>query len=265
MPGPEEVHALPDSTFHSSYCFLPDHRETYHSNNRFLDRYQKYLGEFVYGGIDGSVTTFAVVAGAVGANLDSSVIIILGFANLLADGFSMSVGAYLSAKTERDNFEKHRRIEEWEIDNMPEAEREEVRVIYREKGFEGELLEEIVAVITSDRKRWVDVMMKDELEMMKVDKSPLKIGGMTFLSFLLVGLVPLMAYVWDFATGNGRNMFLASCLMTGVAFVLIGFLKAYVNETSQRKGIAETLLLGATAAAVSYLVGDILEKIVIGS
>ncbi|MDP5172401.1 MAG: VIT1/CCC1 transporter family protein, partial [Bacteroidia bacterium] len=101
--------------------------------------FQEYLGEFVYGGIDGSVTTFAVVAGAAGADLSLGVILILGFANLIADGFSMSVGAYLSTKSERDNYEKHRKIEYAEVETIPEIEKEEVRDIYRAKGFEGEL------------------------------------------------------------------------------------------------------------------------------
>ena len=95
--------------------------------NFFVKKFQEYLAEFVYGGIDGSVTTFAVVAGSVGAGLDSSVIIILGFANLFADGFAMSIGAYLSSKTEVDNYEKHKAIEYWEIENIPEKEKEEIK------------------------------------------------------------------------------------------------------------------------------------------
>lgn len=235
-----------------------------HGQNGWLDRYQQYLGEFVYGGIDGSVTTFAVVAGAVGASLDSAVIIILGFANLFADGFSMSVGAYLSTKSERQNYRKHRRIEYWEVENIPEAEREEIRQIYREKGFEGELLEQVVEVITADKDRWVDVMMTDELGMMEESKSPLAIGGVTFFAFVLVGLVPLFIYVWDYLTGYEGDLFLASCIMTGLAFLLIGLLKTYVTRSSRWKGILETLLLGAIAAAVSYLVGDLLEKMIVG-
>ena len=111
--------------------------------HNLFSKFQDYLGQFVYGGIDGCVTTFAVVSGAVGANLDSSIIIILGFANLLADGFSMSVGAYLSAKSERDNYDKHKRTEYYEIEHYPELERQEVRDAYRAKGFEGELLEQV--------------------------------------------------------------------------------------------------------------------------
>ncbi len=152
-----------------------------HGENSIFRRFQEYLGEFVYGGIDGSVTTFAVVAGAAGASLESSIVIILGFANLLADGFAMSIGSYLSTKSEKQNYEKHEAIEYWEVDNLPEKEREEIREIYQAKGFEGKLLEQVVDTITADKDRWVDVMMKEELEMSKETKSPLAMGGVTFL------------------------------------------------------------------------------------
>ena len=125
------------------------HNETkFHQKNSRFTRLEKYLGEFVYGGIDGCVTTFAVVAGAVGADLGSDVILILGFANLLADGFAMSVGAYLSAKTEKDQFNKHKAIEYWEIENIPEKEIDEIRTIYEAKGFKGQLLEDVVISCT---------------------------------------------------------------------------------------------------------------------
>lgn len=236
---------------------------TLHHPKTFFTRIQDYLGEFVFGGIDGSVTTFAVVAGATGANLSSSVVIILGFANLFADGFSMSVGSYLSAKSERDNYEKQKRIEYWEVDHLPEREKEEIREIFANKGFEGETLEQIVQVITSDRDRWVDIMMKEELEMIPSTKSPITMALVTFISFLLVGFIPLLPYVLDYITPLNRdNLFTISCVLTTAAFALIGFLKTYVTETSRWKGIAETVLLGISAALVAYYVGDLLEKIV---
>ena len=228
-----------------------------HSNSaRFLD---KYLGEFVYGGIDGCVTTFAVVAGAVGAGLNSSIIIILGFANLFADGFAMSVGAYLSTKSARQRFNKHKKIEYWEIENMPEMEKEEIRVIYREKGFEGELLEQIVDVITADEDRWVDVMMKDELQMIEEDKSPIAIGLTTYASFIIIGLIPLTIYVWDYFSPLQMDLFLLASIFTGSGFIIIGVLKSRVTETNMAKSIMETLVLGAIAAVVAYFVGDFLE------
>lgn len=239
-----------------------EHNESQiHKSGRWLDKYQEYLGEFVYGGIDGAVTTFAVVSGAVGAGLSNSVIIILGFANLLADGFAMSVGAYLSTKSVIDNYNKHKAIEYWEVDNLPQKEREEIEEIYREKGFDGELLNKVVDTITADRDRWVDVMMKEELLMSEETKSPFMMGLVTYMSFILIGIIPLLLYVWDYLFGFDANLFVWTCVFTSLGFILIGFLKTYVTQTSRLKGILETVTLGLIAAAVSYYVGDLLEHI----
>ncbi len=222
---------------------------------------QNYLSEFVYGAIDGSVTTFAVVAGATGAGLSSSIIIILGFANLIADGFSMSVGAYLSSKTANDNYHKHRLTEYWEIENIPDSERKEIEDIYRAKGFAEPLLTQVVDVITQDKDRWVNEMMKDELGMMKESKSPFSVGLATFVSFIVVGFIPLMLYVYDYMAGAEFNLFLYSTILTALAFVMIGWLKTYVTQTSHWKGILETLMLGGIAAVLAYFVGGLLEQI----
>ena len=238
------------------------HEDSLHLKEGWLSKWDDYIGEFVYGGIDGSVTTFAVVAGSAGAGLDSSVIIILGFANLIADGFAMSVGSYLSNKSEQENYEKHERIEYWEVDHLPEKEREEIREIYAAKGFEGELLEQVVEVITADKDRWVDVMMKEELNMMKEEKSPIAMGAMTFFSFVLIGLVPLIAYIWDYSSDvKADYLFKISITLTSLAFIGIGWLKSYVTQTSTFRSIAETLFLGAAAAVLSYIVGSWLETL----
>jgi len=226
-------------------------------------RFQNYLGEFVYGGIDGLVTTFAVVAGSAGAGLSTSIVLILGFANLLADGFSMSIGAFLSARSEKQNYLKHRRIEYDEVDTVPEIEREEIRDIYRAKGFEGDLLEQVVDVITEDKDRWVDVMMKEELEMIPDTRAPFWVGLMTFISFVIIGLIPLFAYLFEWgAHMNGWGLFTLSSILTSLGFIFIGWLKSYVTRTSHWRSILETLALGSAAAIVAYFVGDILEKIV---
>lgn len=231
-----------------------------HQATSRFGKLQEYLREFVYGGIDGAVTTFAVVAGGYGANLDPGILIILGFANLLADGFSMSVGAYLSSKSERDNFDKHESIEYWEIENIPEVEREEIAEIYREKGFRGELLEKIVDHICSDKDLWVAEMMKDELGMMRETKSPFKIGLATLISFIAVGLIPLMVYLWDFFFPMEINSFFWTSVLTGLAFLIVGWLKGIVNQTSALRSILETVGLGLLAAVVAYYVGDVLES-----
>ncbi|MEY2703987.1 MAG: hypothetical protein RL407_49 [Bacteroidota bacterium] len=231
-----------------------------HLENSRFGKLQTYLREFVYGGIDGAVTTFAVVAGGYGANLDAGILIILGFANLLADGFSMSVGAYLSAKSERDTYDKHEKIEYWEIEHLPDIERAEIEDIYRAKGFEGELLQQIVDHICADKTLWVNEMMKDELGMMRDSKSPFKIGLATFASFLSVGLIPLTVYLWNFFNPSSINIFFWTSVLTGLAFLLVGWLKSVVTQTSAIRAIGETVLLGLLAAVVAYYVGDVLEQ-----
>ncbi|NQY66154.1 MAG: VIT1/CCC1 transporter family protein [Flavobacteriales bacterium] len=244
---------------------MPTHNELdFHESGSRFGKFQKYLGEFVYGGIDGSVTTFAVVAGSAGAEFSTTIIMVLGFANLLADGFAMSVGNYLSSKAEHDNFDKHEKLEYWEIENLRDVEVEEIRTIYSEKGFQGELLEQVVEVITADKKVWVDTMMREELEMIKDSRSPFKTAFVTYLAFIVIGLIPLMAYVLDYLDIiKDLDLFLTSSILTSLAFAIVGYMKSYVSDTNKFKGVVETVLLGGAAAAMSYFVGDLLKGLLV--
>lgn len=220
-----------------------------------------YISEFVYGGVDGAITTFAVVAGAAGADAAIYWVLIFGFANLIADGFSMSVGNYFAVKADRDNYEKHKAVEYWEIENLREKEVEEIREIYEAKGFKGELLEQVVEVITSNDDIWVDTMMKEELEMAKDDKTPVKTAFATFLSFNMIGIIPLLSYIAAALLDlNQDNLFWISCVATACAMFIIGFMKSKVTEKPWVKGVLETLLLGGLAAFLAYFVGDLLAK-----
>ncbi len=235
--------------------------EKLHGGGSQIGKFHKYLGEFVYGGIDGCITTFAVVAGAEGAGLSNTIVIIMGFANLIADGFAMSIGSYLSAKSESEVYDKHRKTEYWEVENIPEMEREEIRQIYTGYGFEGELLDKVVGVITADKDRWVDVMMKEELEMIPGTKSPFAIGAATFISFIVVGLIPMLSYLIDLFHPLMMNQFVISAAFTSIAFIIIGLVKTEITKTSKIKGVWETLMLGLIAAILAYYVGDFLEHI----
>ena len=236
--------------------------DLYHKRSTFFGFQKEYIAEFVYGGIDGVITTFAVVAGSAGAELAVPIVLILGFANLIADGFAMSLGSYFSAKSENESYDKHKAVEYWEIENLRDKEVEEIREIYEAKGFEGDLLKQVVDVITSDEEVWVDTMMKEELEMIKDDRPPWKRGLVTFIAFNLVGFIPLSAYAFaGFIDANASDLFVVSSFSTAVALALIGTLKGLVTEQSRIKGIIETVFLGGIAATIAFFVGDILEKL----
>lgn len=224
-----------------------------------------HFEDFIYGSIDGAVTTFAVVAGASGAVLSPSVVLILGFANLFGDGFSMAIGNYLAAKTRKEYIEKERRREEWEIDNLAEQERQEIRDIYANKGFKDELLEEIVRIITSRRKVWIDTMMKEELGLIEGRRRPVDTAISTFTGFNIVGLIPLIPFVFFFMTGSSLSSsgtFQYSIIFTAIAFFLIGIMKGKIVKRSLFKSGIFTLSIGGIAAIVAYLVGHLLSLIV---
>lgn len=230
-----------------------------HGGQKILNLDGTYVGEFVYGGIDGAITTFAVVAGAAGAGADLMWVLIFGFANLLADGFSMSVGNYFSSKAEQDNFEKHKAIEYWEIENKRESEVKEIEDIFRAKGFTGELLDQVVVTIISNKNVWVDTMMKEELEMIKDVRNPIRTAFATFISFFVIGLIPLLSYVLSiWIQLDVYWLFPLSCVATGAAMMIIGYVKSKLTQTNAIKSIFETLSLGSLAAFLAYYVGEIL-------
>jgi len=222
---------------------------------------KNFISPFVYGGIDGAITTFAVVSGATGANLEISVIVILGFANLIADGFSMSVGSYFSSKTEHENYDKFLNQELWEIDNLKDKEIEEVKEIYQKKGFKGELLEKVVETIIADKKVWLETMMLEELNLIKDEKTPYQTALATFISFNLVGFIPLSIYLFGNTLSLKLNeLFFISSFLTLLALGLVGWLKSLVTNQSKIRSILETILLGSIASVLAYLVGNFLEK-----
>jgi len=221
-----------------------------------------YLHDFIYGAVDGAVTTFAVVAGVAGASLDETVVIILGGANLVADGFSMAVSNFLGSRAERQQRERARREEHLHIRLVPEGEREEIRQIYAAKGFEGEELERVVDVITSDRELWAETMMSEELGFGRTEPNEYRAAVSTLAAFLTVGFLPLLVYVYDLAApGDVSEPFLWSAVLTGIAFVVVGGMKArFVDQTWWRSAL-ETLTVGGLAAALAYAAGAILQNV----
>lgn len=169
---------------------------------------QKYLSEFVYGGIDGTITTFAVVSGATGAYFSSAVILILGMANLFADGFSMAISNYLSNKSQQDLYSKHKHKH---------------------------------------------THLKD----------PRKTALATFVAFVILGLIPLLAFLLSpLSIFIQSNQFLLSSILTGFSFFIIGAVRGKVTEKHPLRTALETLFIGAIAAIISYGIGHFLRMVV---
>jgi vacuolar iron transporter family protein len=213
-----------------------------------------YLRDVIYGGIDGAVTTFAVVAGVIGAELSTGIVLIMGFANLAADGFSMAAGNFLGTRAEREDFEHLEAVERRHIEVVPEGEREEVRQIFRAKGFEGDELERVVTLITADRSRWVRTMLTEEYGLPAEVRSPWRAALATFAAFCLCGLVPLLPYVF-----GAREPFRLSTLLTGGVFFAIGSVKSRWSTASWWSSGLSTLAVGGLAAALAYAVGLVLR------
>lgn len=214
-----------------------------------------YLRDWIYGGIDGAVTTFAIVSGVEGADMSSRVVVILGLANLIADGFSMAAGNYSGTRAEVDERDHLRRVEFRHIQEAPEGEREEIRQIYAGKGLSGENLESVVDAITADRDRWVDTMLSEEYGLPSEVRSPMLAAWATFSAFLVCGAVPILPFVLGL-----ENAFTISAVTTGAVFFGIGCAQARWSVDPWWKTGFTTFLLGGSAAALSWGVGRWLSQ-----
>jgi len=215
-----------------------------------------YVRDLVFGGIDGAVTTFAIAAGAVGADLSARIVLILGAANLLADGFSMAAANYSSTRTEMEEYAHVRAMEARHIEVTPEGEREEVRQILSAKGFDGDGLDHAVGVITADRDRWIDTMMADEHGLQPVTRSPLRSAGSTFAAFVVCGSVPLLPFIFGLPASTAT-----STAMTAVTFFGIGSLRSRWSPLPWWRAGLNTTAIGLAAASVAYLVGHLLSRL----
>ncbi|MEQ1849295.1 MAG: VIT1/CCC1 transporter family protein [Candidatus Peribacteraceae bacterium] len=218
-----------------------------------------YIHDIVYGANDGIVTTFAVVSGVAGAELSASIVIILGFANVLADALSMGLGNYLSLRSKEDNYTRIFKEEMHEIETIPDMERAEIREVYEKKGFSGTDLDRVVAVLTSDKKIWADTMMREEHGLLPEDFGQPKLHGfMTFASFIVFGSIPILPYLLPLTPGSEFRVTIVS---TGVALLLVGFLRSYVTRERLIRGPVEIFSVGMFCAAAAYWVGVMLKDI----
>lgn len=210
----------------------------------------QYLKEWVYGGIDGVVTTFAIVAAVIGAELSATIVLIMGLANLVGDGFSMAASAFSATKAENDKYERLRQIEESHIEKYPDGEMEETRQIFAAKGFNGEDLDSVVEAVVKDKDVWIDFMMAEEYGVAKPIYTPFKAGANTFWAFLICGAMPLIPYVIPVGAQAWISLVLA-----GITFFVIGSIKSLWSIKRWYWEGLETLAIGMTAAGLAFAIG----------
>lgn len=234
---------------------LEEHLRVEHKRTAFSE----YLREIVYGGNDGIVTTFAVVAGFAGAQKDpvSSAIpaisvLLFGLANLFADAFSMSLGSFLSHRADQDIYRTEKSKETHEILHDPESEFSETIEILKRKKFSQKDATTLATIYRSNPHYWTEFMMKDELEMTDPEKeNPYYVALFTFFSFIVFGGIPLSPYIFNLT----NNSFTISIGFTALALLLLGLLRAYISKQKPLRGVLETVLVGGLSASVAYIVG----------
>lgn len=222
-----------------------------------------HFKEVVYGGVDGIITTFAVVAGFSGASLSSdttsqlsfSIMLLFGLANLFADATSMGLGNFLSVRSEHDLYRVKREKEKQLIEGDTEAELKETVLLLEYKGFSREDAAAVAALYQRNEEYWLDFMMTHELELADPRRdNPLYTGLATFCSFVVFGAVPLIPFMFSMSN-DSTDVFLLSLLGTFSALIILGLLKWYIIGTKLTYALFEVLVVGGAAATIAYFVG----------
>jgi len=227
---------------------LPTHTESAHIPGGGIIR------ELVFGANDGLVAAFAVASGVNGAGVKSGVILIAGLAELIGGTISMALGAYLSTKSQIEYYRREMDRESFEVDSFPEVERQEVREIYESKGFKGEILEKIISHVTSDRKRWVDIMMSEELGLsLDPSTSPIKSALATGGAYTFGALMPVIPYAFM----QPASGLIASVVITLTVLFGVGAAKTIVTGKNLLRSGFESMAIGGLAAAATFLAGKI--------
>lgn len=236
-----------------------NHLEEEHS----ISPFSSYLREIVYGGSDGIVTTFAIVAGFSGAtggselsiNIPIITVLIFGLANLFGDATSMAVGNFMSIRSEQDVYKDHKRKEHKEIQNNPEMEWEETVLILKKKGYNQKDAEAMAQLYKKNKKYWTEFMMEHELEMSNpLNDSALLTSVATFFSFVIFGFIPLIPYI---LFRDNSSVFMMSILFTLFALVGLGALRWRAGQSKALRAIGEIVLLGGVSATVAYFIGSL--------
>ncbi len=212
------------------------------------------LRDAILGGQDGLVNVLGLVLAVASATNDARVVIIAGLAGLAAESISMAAVAYTSQRAARDFYQRELEREQWEIEHMPEVEREEIRHLYYQKGFRGRELESVVNRITSDKRVWLSVMMSEELKLQREDWDPVSSGLLVGIAAVVGSIIPLLPFFY-FPVSNG--IWVSTVLSIGVLFA-VGAVKAHLTVGNWIKSGIEVAAVGTAAALLGYLIGKVL-------
>ncbi|MDI1479666.1 VIT1/CCC1 transporter family protein [Polyangium sp. y55x31] len=222
------------------------------------DRHRRASGisDVVLGGQDGLVNVLGVVLGVAAATSASAVVLVAGLAAAFAESLSMAAVAYTSTMAEADVYESERAREMRHVRDIPALEREEIRDIYRSKGFEGEMLDKVVETITANREVWVAVMMAEEHKLAPVERRQALRGALVVgVSSILGSLVPLV----PFFLLPVRAGMVASVALAALSLFAVGAYKGHVTTGRRSKSGLELAAIGIATALVGYAVGALLE------
>ncbi len=208
--------------------------------------------DVVIGMADGLTVPFALTAGLSGAIDSNTIIITAGVAEIVAGSIAMGLGGYLAGTTEYEHYHSERKREYWEVDHLPDKEKAEIREILEEYGISKELSADVAEEMAQDKDKWVDFMMRFELELEEphlnqAKKSAGNIAG----AYIVGGFVPLAGY---FITDNPADGLVYSSIFTVLALYLFGYGKSKLTGQQPHKGALKTTLVGVIASTAAYLI-----------
>lgn len=215
-------------------------------------RSSDFITDIVIGMSDGLTVPFALAAGLSGAVQSNTVVITAGIAEIVAGSIAMGLGGYLAGKTEQDHYQSELAREYEEIEEIPEKEKEEVRIVFAEYGLNRQTQILIADEMAKDKDKWVDFMMKYELGLEKPDVNRARNSAATIgISYIIGGLIPLTAY---FFTATPYQGLLISALLTVICLFIFGWFKSKVTGQPLFKGALKVTIIGILAATAAFLV-----------
>ena len=211
-----------------------------------------FITDIVIGMSDGLTVPFALAAGLSGAVQSNAIVITAGIAEIVAGSIAMGLGGYLAGKTAQEHFQSELKREYEEVENVPEKEKDEVKLVFAEYGLNEHTRNFIAEELSKDKNKWVDFMMRFELGLEKPDTNRARNSAATIgISYIVGGLIPLTAY---FFTKTPSQGLIISALLTMICLFLFGYFKSKVTGQPPLKGAFKVTLIGLVAAAAAFLV-----------